>query len=82
MYCCLNPARPFALGPCEQDLDMELLEEYALDDELDFLDGTNISEDTEGAGPSNVSDVRGRTMMTCTGRDGCGPCVCGVLFES
>lgn len=40
-----------------QDLDMELLEEYALnDDDLDFLDGTNISEDT--AGPNSVSDVR------------------------
>lgn len=36
---------------------MELLEEYALnDDDLDFWDGTNISEDT--AGPNSVSDVR------------------------
>jgi hypothetical protein len=47
---------------------MELLEEYALDDDLDFLDGTNISEDTASAGPNNVSDVRACVRA----------CVCGL----
>ena len=52
---------------------MELLEEYALgDDDLDFLDGTNISEDTAGPNSVTESDVRACLLVGLGRRVWCG----------